>query len=573
MSGTERLDAYHFYEDEWESYEQLQDAFEWERVDPFNIADYVCDRWATDPERVALIAEDEDGNRHDFTYEEVRTVTNRLANYLRDRGIEHGDRVGVSGRQRPEVLFTHISAWKLGAVSVPLSTQFGPEALRYRLQDCGVSAYLVDAENIDVLEDVRDDLDELDIVLTANGDRSTDGYAATSDKEASTPETRADFWDAVDGQSPEFETVATGREDPALIIYTSGTTSDPKGTVLAHRVLLGYLPSFVTMKANMTLKDDDLVWTPIEWAWIGSIFTPVITSLFYGLTVVCKTRNGPFDPEAAFELLERYRPTLCDIPPAALRAMQDVEAIDTYDVDQVRVVFCGGTSLDAAVHTWASEVFDGAIVQEGYGQTEAGQLIGDCVALTPHRSDRIGPPGVGHDVRIVDPETAEPNVKVGEIGEIAVKYEGNPVCFTKYWNKPEKTKSKVLDGWLVTEDLGFRDEEGYFSFEGRKDDVIICSGYRISPDEIEHVLENHPNVSRAGVVGVPDERHGTVPKAFVVLDEDTAPSPDTKETLQAYVRDQLAKYEYPREIVFIQSLPMTNSGKVRRNELTEMDEA
>lgn len=573
MSEMERLDAYHFYEEEWESYDELLEAFEWELVDPFNIADYVCDRWSVDPERVALIAEDGDGNRQDFTYEAVQAVTNRLANYLREQGIERGDRVGVSGRQRPEVLFMHIAAWKLGALSVPLSTQFGPEALRYRLQDCAVSAYLVDAENVDVLEAVRDDLDGLAVVLTASGEGVVDDDGPTGDSSASARDTGVDFWDAVDEQSTDFETVATGSEDPALIIYTSGTTSDPKGTVLAHRALLGYLPAFVTMKANMTLTDDDLVWTPIEWAWIGSIFTPVITSLFYGLTVVCKTRDGPFDPEAAFELLERYRPTLCDIPPAALRAMQDVDSVDTYDVDQVRVVFCGGTSLDTTVHAWASEVFDGAVVQEGYGQTEAGQLIGDCVALTPHRPDRIGPPGVGHDVRIVDPETAEPNVSTGEIGEIAVKYEGNPVCFTKYWNKPEQTNSKVRDGWLVTEDLGFRDEDGYFSFEGRKDDVIICSGYRISPDEIEHVLENHPAVSRAGVVGVPDERHGDVPKAFVVLDDDTAPSPHTTELLQAYVRDQLAKYEYPRKIVFIESLPTTNSGKVRRNELTELDEA
>jgi acetyl-CoA synthetase len=552
----ERLDAYHFYEDEWDSYDDLCDAFEWEVPGKFNMAAYVCDRWADDGDRVALHALDADGNEATYSYADLHAVTGRLANYLRAQGVEHGDRVGVNAPQRPETMFAHVACWRLGAVSVPLSTLFGPDALRYRLDDAGAVAAVVDASNVENVREARTSLDALDTTLTV-GD--VDDH----------PD-EVDLWEAIDDHSPEFETVDTDAEDDAIVIYTSGTTGDPKGVRHAHRMLLGHLPLFLTTFGNLDLREDDVFWTPAEWAWIASLFDVVVPGLFYGKPVVAY-RGGEFDPEVAFEVIERYGVTNFFGPPTALRMMMRVDDTDRYTLDSVRVVAGGGESLGQSIVDWAADTFDGAVVHEGYGQTEANMLVGDCTALLEFREGKIGKAGPGHEVAIVDPETAEPTVQTGEIGEIALRYEGNPVCFKEYWGKPEKTAAKVQNGWLLTEDLGWMDEDGYLVFESRKDDVIISAGYRIGPTEIEESLAGHPAVADAAVIGVPDDERGEVPKAYVVLAAGTEASDATRVSLRDHVRERLAKYEYPREIEFVDELPTTSTGKVRRASLREQE--
>ncbi|WP_136716983.1 acyl-CoA synthetase [Halorientalis salina] len=550
----DRLDAYRFDEREWESYDQLLEAFEWEVPEQFNMATYVCDRWASEKGRVALFGENAAGETETYTYWQFRNVTNRLANYLRERGVERGDRVGVNAPQRPETMFAHVACWKLGAMSVPLSTLFGPDALQYRLDDCDAVAAIVDETNVDNLREARADLPELETVLTV-------GDVDTRDDEA-------DLWSAIEGYSREFETVATDAEDDAILIYTSGTTGDPKGVRHVHRMLLGHLPLFVTTFGNMELRDGDVYWTPAEWAWIASLFDVVVPALYYGKPVVAYN-GGQFDPGVAFEVIERYGVSNFFAPPTALRMMMQVEDTDGYDVGTLRTIASGGESLGQSIVDWAEDVFGGATVHEGYGQTEANVLVGGCTALTEFKEGYMGRPAPGHEIAIVDPETAEPTVDRGEVGEIAVRYEGDPVCFKEYWNKPEKTAGKVRNGWLLTEDLGVMDEDGYVAFKSRKDDVIISAGYRIGPEEVEDSVAGHEAVADAAVIGVPDDERGQVPKAFVVASGDRDPDDDLRESIRAHVRDRLAKYEYPREIEFVDALPKTATGKVRRASLRD----
>ncbi|WP_436345380.1 acyl-CoA synthetase [Natronorubrum sp. FCH18a] len=579
MTETTRLDAYHVYETEWDDYDHLREAFEWEMPERFNMAAYVCDRWATaDPvdggesgdERVALYTETAAGDRDQYTYEEFREVTNRLANFLADAGIERGDRIGVNAPQTAETVFTHVAAWKLGAVSIPLSTLFGPDAIAYRLDDSESRVCVVDESNVDAVREAAEGVPSLERVVTV-GDVDTESGA----DEAVDAET--DFWDAIEDRSSEFETVDTDAEDDAIIMYTSGTTGEPKGVRHAHRMLLGHLPLFLTTFCNLELGDDDVYYTPAEWAWIASLFDVVVPGLYYGKPIVAYD-GGQFDPDDAFEILERYDVTNFFAPPTALRMQMQVENPgERYDIDSVRVIPSGGESLGQSIVDWAEETFDGAAVHEGYGQTEANLLVGDCTALAEFREGKMGLAAPGHDVRIVDPDTAEPTVETGEIGEIAVRYEGNPVCFKEYLNKPERTARKVRNGWLLTEDLGTVDEDGYFTFKSRKDDVIISAGYRIGPEEIEESLAGHEAVADAAVIGIPDDERGEVPKAFVVTADGTDledggggdDSETLEDTLQEHVRTRLAQYEYPREIEFVDELPKTATGKVRRADLRE----
>jgi acetyl-CoA synthetase len=565
MAPTERLDSYHLHEHDWEDFGELRDWFEWEVPDRFNIAAYVCDRWAEEtPEQTALFVEDhtaagearedESGATDTFTFAEFEAAASRLANYLADSGVARGDRVGVNLPQKPETAIAHVAAWKLGAVSVPLSTLFGPDGVGYRLADADATACIVDGSNTDALRAAREEYDiGLESVVVVDGEPAGDERA---------------YDDAVADRSVDREAVDTAAEDDALLIYTSGTTGDPKGVRHAHRVLLGHLPGIQTV-ANFEFDDGTRFWTPAEWAWIASLFNIVFPALFYGRPVLAH-HGGEFDPATAFDLLDRYDITMLFAPATALKFMMQVPS-EEYDVDSLRVIGSGGETLGESVAEWAEETFSGALVHEGYGQTEANVTVVENGGLAEKRAGSMGLAAPGHEVTIVDPETAEPTVEPGEVGEIAVEYEGDPVCFEEYWNEPEKTDAKVRNGRLLTEDLGRVDEDGYFYFESRKDDVIISSGYRIGPEEVEESLASHDAVTDAAVIGVPHDERGEVPKAYVLLAEGHAPSDDLREALMTHVKDRLAKYEYPREVAFVDELPRTTTGKVRRQSLRERE--
>lgn len=554
-----KLQAYHLYEQDWDSYEELTSSFEWDVPDEFNVVSYICDRWAEEyPDRVALHIKNDPRGKGEYTFGELQTAANQLANYFESEGIGRGDRIGVNVPQKAEAVICHLAAWKLGAVTVPLSTLFGQDALRYRLDDSGATACLVDDSTIDVYRSVSDDLDALETVLTVG--------------DVDLAENETDFWDALEGHSDRFETVTTDAEDDLTIFYTSGTTGDPKGVRHAHRMLLGHLPLFTTWFLSLELTEDDVYWTPASWTWMGGLGIVVLPAMFFGMPTV--GWNEQFAPEDVFELVETYEITNYWIPPTALRMMmQEDDAAERHDVSSVRTITSGGESLGKTIIEWVNDTFEGADIHEGYGQTEANMVVGGCEPLDAVRPGKIGKAAPGHEVRILDPDTAEPTVEPGEVGEIGIRYEANPACFKEYWNKPEKTERKIRDGWLLTEDLGTLDEDGYLEFVSRKDDVIISSGYRIGPEEIEDSLAGHAAVADAGVIGIPDQQRGEVPKAYVTLAEGYEPSDSLVDKLQEHVKSRLAKYEYPREIEFIDELPTTATGKIRRVDLEDRHES
>jgi acetyl-CoA synthetase len=549
MPETERLEAYHFYEEEWDSYEQLREAFEWEIPEEFNIASYICDRWAGD-DRACIYAEDAEGTRRTLTYADVQDRANRLANFLEEQGVGRGDRVGISIQPSPEVIIGHLAAWKLGAVSVPLSTLFGPEAMEYRLKDCDVSVCLAGPATLDIIRDVREELPNLETLVVVEDTCLAD--------EVSYETTQSEY-------APTFETVRTDPDDDACIIYTSGTTGDPKGVLHAHRFLLGMLPLQIRAFLEEGTTDDQVWWLPGDWAWIGSLGM-VLPGMFFGASIVAYKR-GAFDPERAFELIERYDVTYFGAPATALRMMMTVDdASERFEVSTIHYIGSGGEAMDESTIEWADKTFDGAYVADAYGQTEANTIVGDLHPLTPVQGHKIGVAVPGFEVAVLDEKTREP-VEPGEVGELAVQYEDNPALFKRYWNKPEMTNRKVQDGWLLMEDLGTVDEEGYYTFESRADDMIITSGYKVSPVEIENTLDDHDAVIAAGVIGVPHDERGEIAKAYVSLQDGFEPSEELRTELQQFVKNTLAKYEYPRELEFVEQLPRTATGKLSRHDL------
>jgi len=556
MDSQTKLEQYHFHEQDWDSYEELRSSFDWQIPDTFNMATYACDRWADGTGRVAIYAEGLDEEDETYTYDRLADLTARLATYLKESGVERGDRVGVFTPQAPATLIAHLAAWKIGAVSIPLATLLGPDGAKYRLADSESVACMVDESCLDVLREVEPQLDDLETVLTVGADRHPNGEEP--------------LWETIENTPPAIDAVETDPTDDATIIYTSGTTGEPKGVLHAHQLLLGHLPFFLTCYNNLELPERVVLWTPVEWSWIGSLYSGIMPTLYYGKSVLAYDRDS-FDPEAAFRVIHKYNVTNYGGPPTTLRMMKSVEnPAERFDLDSVRVVVAGGEAVGPDITKWADETFGGATIHEGYGQTEYNVGLGDCTALFEFKEGTMGKPVPGHEVTVVDEVSTEP-MDPGEIGELAFRYEGSPVSFKRYVNKPEKTASKVKDGWLLSEDLTGFDEEGYFSFKSRKDDVIISSGYKIGPEEIEDTLVDHPKVANAGVIGVPDEERGQVPKAFVVLDGGTTSSDQLRLELQSFVKEQLAKYEYPRELEFIDELPTTSTGKVRRLDLEKRE--
>lgn len=548
------LSAYQFHEQEWDDYEDLYESFEWEVPSTFNVAEYLCDRWVQDGDRPAIYSENAAGDEAVYSFEDLQESANRLANVLADHGVGRGDRVGLNLPQKPETVIGHVACWKLGAVSVPLSTLFGPDGLAYRLDDAGATVCIVDESNVEALRDATDDVPDLETVLTV-GDVDTEGD-------------ERDLWDVLDGYSPEFENADLDAEDDLILIYTSGTTGPPKGVRHGHRVVLGHLPSFVVIFCNMDLGEENVFWSPAEWAWV-LIFDIVFPPLFYGRPILAYD-GGPFDPSKAFELIEKYDVTNYFAPPTALRMMREADA-ERHDVGSVETIATGGEPLGEDVVQWVDDAFGGAALNEAYGQTEANLLVGTCDALMDVPQGKLGLAMPGHDVRIADGQDSTRTCDTDEVGEFAVRYEGDPVCLKEYWNLPRATERKIRDGWVLTEDLGLRDEDGYFEFHSRKDDVILSAGYRIGPGEIEESLADHDAVANAGVIAIPHDERGEVPKAFVVLADGYGQTEDVREVLTAHVRNNLAKYEYPREIEFLDELPKTVTGKVRRTDLEERE--
>jgi acetyl-CoA synthetase len=512
----------------------------------YNIGVEVCDRWADiDSDRIALI-DTGDGTRcEEISYGVLRDASNRLANALRAFGVVRGDRVAILLPQGLDVAVSHIAIYKLAAIALPLAMLFGVDAISYRLQNSGARVLITNAQGLAKLAGTRDAMPEL--LLSVDG---------ADDKALGFHETLA-------CASSTFTPEATSADDPALMVYTSGTTGQPKGALHAHRVLIGHQPG-IEMPHEFFPQPGDRMWTPADWAWAGGLLNLLLPGLLYGVPVVAR-RFERFDPEEAFAVMARTGVRNTFIPPTALRMMRSApDPRGRYDL-QLRTVGSGGEALGVETYEWGKSAL-GLTINEFYGQTECNLVVGSCAAIGVTRPGAIGRPVPGHVVGVIGPDGA--SCRAGEIGQIAVK-RPDPVMFLSYWGEPDATREKFTGDWMTTGDQGFVDDDGYITFVGRDDDVITSSGYRIGPGEIEDCLIRHPAVALAAAVGKPDALRTEIIKAFIVLKDGVPPSAALASEIQDFVKRRLSAHEYPREVAFIDAMPMTTTGKVIRRLLRE----
>ncbi|WP_029003348.1 AMP-binding protein [Azorhizobium doebereinerae] len=525
-------------------FDRARAAFQWRIPARYNMATHACDVWAArDPSRPALYVPEGSG----FTpvsYGHLSDASNRFAHALAAHGIGRGDRVAILLPQGVEVLVTHLAVYKLGAIAVPLASAFGVEALSYRLEDSGAKALVADAAGIAKLATRPE---SLGLIVSCDG--ADTGIA--------------DFSDMVARGSSASATVESGPDDPALMIYTSGTTGPAKGALHGHRVLLGHVAGLEFTHDAMP-RPGDRMWTPSDWAWAGGLLNTLLSSLALGVPVVVQP-PGRFDPEAAFRLLATAGVRNVFIPPTALKMMRGIaDPRGRFGFD-LRTVGTAGEALGAETFEWGRQAL-GVAVNEFYGQTECNYVIGSNAGLGVARAGATGKPLPGHEVRIIREDGTA--CGIGEMGQIAIRAP-DPVMFLRYWNRPEDTARKFLGDLMLTGDLARLDADGYVHFQGRDDDVITSSGYRIGPSEIEDCLLRHPAVQIAAVVGKPDPVRTEIVKAVLVLRNGVKAGPELVADIQAFVRTRLAAYEYPREIVFVDELPLTTTGKVIRRLLRD----
>jgi acetyl-CoA synthetase len=523
-------------------YLSLVQSFSWEIPPRFNIGRAVVERAPADA--LALIEVASDGRRRDWSFGELLAASNRLANGLRALGARVGDRVGILLPQSAACALSHVAVYRAGMVAVPLFGLFGPDALEYRLSDCGARFAISDLEGLSKLQQIRDRLPALEQIIVVGGQ-----------KQAGTVE----FDQLLARCSDQFEAMDTAADDPALIIYTSGTTGQPKGALHAHRVLLGHLPG-VELPHDFFPRPGDCFWTPADWAWIGGLLDVLLPSWFHGIPVVAH-RMVKFDPERAYDLMTRHGVRNVFLPPTAAKMMRQVSAPPSKP--KLRTIASGGETLGAELLDWGRATF-GLTINEFYGQTECNLVVGNDAELFPVNPGSMGRPIPGHRVAVIDEQGGV--VSANTLGTIAIA-RPDPVMFLHYWNQPEATAAKFVGDWMVTGDQGRVDKEGYVWFVGRDDDLITSAGYRIGPGEIEDCLLKHPAVAMAAVVGVPDPIRTEVVKACVVLKPGLAGTDQLKAELQGFVRSRLAAHEYPRIVEFRDSLPLTATGKIIRREL------
>ncbi|WP_208352038.1 AMP-binding protein [Pseudaestuariivita rosea] len=501
------------------SYQALYDRFRWDLPDRLNMAEQTCDRWAvTQPDKTAII-DLSDGTRRNISYGQLWDMSRRIEYALLDRGVERTDRIGVLLSQSPWTAAAHIAIWRMGAISVPLFKLFQRQALETRLTDADARIVITDAPDM------------------------LDGLAVNVLQPDTLPE-------AINAGQP----AETGPDDAAILIYTSGTTGAPKGALHGHRLLTGHLPG-VELSHDFLGQPDDCLWTPADWAWIGGLFDVLMPGLALGVPVVA-ARTDKFSAVFCMNICQQASVRNIFFPPTALRMLKAADA----SIPGLRSVASGGEPLGAEMLDWGQQAF-GLQINEFYGQTECNMVVSSCGALFPASPGCIGKPVPGHRVEVID-QAGQPTT---DEGDVAI-HRGSAAMLLEYWRRPDATAEKFRGDWMLTGDRGIWQGD-YLRFVGRDDDVITSAGYRIGPAEIEDCLLTHPAVATVGVVGKPDPERTEIVKAYVVLKPGFDVTAELADELQNWVKERLAKHSYPREIAFIDKLPMTVTGKVIRKEL------
>lgn len=527
-------------------YTRTHDSFAWKIPQHYNIGVDVCDRWADGNDRLALVVDRGEAPPRHYSFDQLKVLSDQLALALRARGIQRGDRVGILLPQSLETALAHLAVYKLGAIAVPLFTLFGTDALQFRLENSGARALITHAHGLRRLAAIQAALPALRCTLNIN---------APADDARS-------FWQAVEQQKDQsFTAENTAADDPALIIYTSGTTGKPKGALHAHRVLLGHLPG-VEISHNFFPHKATLMWTPADWAWIGGLLDVLMPAWHHGVAVLC-CRFAKFEAVPAWQLMAKYQVSHAFLPPTALKMLRTLDNPQQYGKLHLASLASGGETLGAQLIDWGRDTLS-LTINEFYGQTECNMIVSSCADLFEPRIGSMGRAVPGHDVQIID-DNGMP-CPDGVEGHIAVRHP-DPVMFLEYWANPQATTSAFRGEFLVTGDRGTRDGDGFLWFKGRSDDVITSAGYRIGPGPIEDCLLSHPAVQMAAVVGMPDPDRTEVVKACIVLKSGYSPSDALVKDIQDAVRHKVAAHEYPRIIEFMDTLPLTTTGKVIRSTL------
>jgi acetyl-CoA synthetase len=543
-----------------ESYDQLVESFSWDDIydkagwnapAELNIGHEVADRHAANRGTIALYQVGTDGELSTMTFWELADRSSQFANVLESIGVDQGDRVFTYMPRIPEHYVSLVGTLKRGAVFGSVNERYGPDGISYRLDDSDATVVVTTSDNRDTVDAAVKDVPSVEQVITV-------------DRGDGVPVDDVVFNAALDSASVEYETADTASDDNALLYYTSGTTGPAKGVLHEQRWVAGVA---ATQRYAVDLQDDDLYWSTGDLGWLtGSINT--LGAWFWGTPLF--TYEGEFDPATWAELLDKYPISVLFSVPTAYRMLRENEAVlDDVDLD-LRHALSIGEPLSAGVVDWAEETL-GVTVHDTYGQTETGNMIINNYPSLDVKPGSMGKPLPGIDAEIVDPDSGEV-LAPGETGQIAQRGD-YPCFFAEFWEQPEKTADAFVDGpdgrWYLSGDLGYKDEEGYFWFEGRADDVIISSGYRIGPFEVESSLGEHEAVAEAAVVPKPDRERGNIVKAYIVPSSGIDPDEELKEDIKQHVKQELSAHEYPREIEFKDELPKTVTGKIRRTELRE----
>ncbi len=513
------------------TYEEACATHSWQVPARYNIAADVCDKHPRD--KLALIHEDPDGNVREVRWGELQDMANRFALLLLERGVQRGDRVAMLLPPTPETAAAFFGTWKVGGILLSMSILYGDDGIRHRLTDSQAAAVVTNAANRARVEDQGAQVIELE-----PGD--------------------------LDSGSTDHETLDTSCDDPAQLYYTSGTTGLAKGILHAHRYILGH-EEFVYCH---DVRDGERFHGMGEWAWAAGI-APLLGPWRLGAVQVVLQRKGGFDPHQQLAFLARHKPTNVFATPTAIRSMMGIGDAGTRYPQEFRIVCSAGEPLNPEAIRWFREQY-GVTVLDYYGLSESYPLVANYPFMDV-REGSMGRPMPGWDVEILDED--ERPVATGERGEICLRARSNPHYPLGYWNNEQAGEETFGGEWFHTKDAASQDEDGYVWYEGRADDVIISAGYRIGPFEVESACLEHPAVGEAAAVAWPDERRGKIVKAYVVLAAGYDGSDELGKEISAFVRDRLSAYAYPRLVEFVDDLPKTLTGKIRRIELRERSNA
>jgi acetyl-CoA synthetase len=503
------------------------------------------ERFAQNPNKVALKWENEAGEKKEITYQELMSYANKIGNVFLSRGLEKGDIILVMIPRLIEAYMVYLGALKAGLVVIPSSELLRTKDLQYRISHGDVKAVVSYFEYTEQFKDIEN----IDKLLKFAIGKEVDGWLHL-DK-------------LMDLQSGELETASTTRDDMAFLSYTSGTTGYPKGVVHTHGWAYAHLRTAATNW--LCIQENDIVWATAGPGWQKWIWSPFLSILGSGATGF--VYHGRFEPKKYLQLLNDYQVNVLCCTPTEYRLMAKVDNLDQYKITSLHSAVSAGEPLNREVIDTFRKYF-GVDVRDGYGQTENTLLVGVLKGMEI-KPGSMGKPTPGNHVEIIN-EDGEP-CEVGEVGDIAVHIE-TPALFKHYYKDPERTAKQFRGDYYITGDQAKKDEDGYFWFEGRSDDIIISSGYTIGPFEVEDALVKHPFVKECAVVASPDEIRGHVVKAFVVLREGVDRNdPNLIPDLQEHVKQLTAPYKYPRKIEFVDDLPKTTSGKIRRVELRQRE--